>query len=159
MLQEHPVRPETCQGEPMDNLPVPSNGGPSAGWFADPHNPSGAQRYWDGTQWTGHVQGSPQQALVPSPSMYVVAAPIMGQGNGMATAGGTLGIISIVLVWIPLFIGLFFGWTLGILGIIFGSIGIAKAKRVGNGQGMGVTGLVLGIVTLLLTFVGVGTLF
>lgn len=31
-----------------------SNVTPPAGWYPDPHSP-GAQRYWDGTQWTAHT--------------------------------------------------------------------------------------------------------
>lgn len=77
----------------------------------------------------------------------------------MATTGLVLGILAIVLVWIPLFVGLILGWILGLLAIIFGSIGIARASKTGVGKGAGIAGLVLGIVTILLTFVGVGTIF
>lgn len=29
---------------------------PPAGWHPDPENPGGSVRWWDGTQWTSHVQ-------------------------------------------------------------------------------------------------------
>lgn len=29
---------------------------PPAGWHPDPENPSGSVRWWDGSQWTAHVQ-------------------------------------------------------------------------------------------------------
>ena len=32
---------------------------PAPGWYADPQNAS-QQRWWDGTRWTEHVQGTPQ---------------------------------------------------------------------------------------------------
>jgi len=145
----------------MDMLPTPSDGTVAAGWFADPTGPAGTQRYWDGTSWSEHVHTPPTYppTYLPSGMPTFVPAYVPASGNGLATAGGILGIIAIVLVWVPLFIGLFFGWTLGLLGIIFGSIGIARARRGLPGQGMAVTGLALGIVTICLTFLGVGTLF
>lgn len=59
-----------------------------------------------------------------------------------------LGIIGLVLFWIPIL-----AITCGIMGIILGSIGIKNVKdqpHLKTGQGMGVAGLVTGI----LAFVG-----
>ncbi|HUJ62044.1 MAG TPA: DUF4190 domain-containing protein [Kofleriaceae bacterium] len=67
------------------------------------------------------------------------------QGNGMAVAGMVLGIIGIVTCWIP-----FFGWLLALLGLIFGFVGMSKAKRTGVGNGMAVTGIVLGALGLII---------
>jgi len=64
----------------------------------------------------------------------------MQQKNGMATAGMICGIISILLCWLP-----FAGLVLGVLGIVFGSIGMARSSRLGVGRGAGVAGLVTGI--------------
>lgn len=36
-----------------------AHAGPPAGWYADQQNPA-MQRWWDGQQWTGHTQPSPQ---------------------------------------------------------------------------------------------------
>ncbi len=64
----------------------------------------------------------------------------------MATAGMVLGILGIVLCWLPLV-----GVLSGLLGVIFGAIGMSKAGRLGGvGRGAGVTGLVTGILSLLL---------
>jgi hypothetical protein len=80
-----------------------------------------------------------QQAYAPGP------APA---GNGMAVAGLVLGLLGLVLCWIP---GL--GWVLALLGIIFGAVGISKGNRVGRGKGMAVAGLVVGMIGLLLGIV------
>ena len=78
----------------------------------------------------------------------VVAAP---QGNGMATAGGVMGIITFVFVLLTPVVGI----TICVvpitmlLGIIFSHIGLSKSKHVGGmGKGMAVTGLVLNYLTL-----------
>ena len=42
----------------------------------------------------------------------------------------------------------------GLLGVIFGFIGIGRARKVGAGMGMAVAGLVLGIVAVALSIVG-----
>lgn len=64
----------------------------------------------------------------------------------MATAGMILGIVGIVACWIPLV-----GVLAGLLGIIFGAIGMSRAGRLGGvGRGAGVTGLVTGILSLLM---------
>ena len=65
-------------------------------------------------------------------------------GNGIAIAGLVTGILSVVLFWFP-----FLGVILGLLGAIFGGVGIGKANRVGKGKGMAVAGLVTGILGIL----------
>ena len=79
------------------------------------------------------------------------------QGNGLAVAGMVLGIITLVLCWVP-----FLNWLLALLAIVFGAIGIGRAGKVGRGKGMAITGLVcgavgaiLGVVILLLAVRGV----
>jgi len=68
------------------------------------------------------------------------------QGNGAGTAGGVLGIVGFVLSWIPI-IGIVIGWLLGLLAIIFSGIGMSR--KAPAPKGMAVTGLVLGILTLI----------
>ena len=63
-------------------------------------------------------------------------------GNGLAIASLVLGIVSTVLfcVW-------YLSIPLGVLAIVFGAIGGAKAKRgEASGAGMAKTGLILGVV-------------
>ena len=69
--------------------------------------------------------------------------------NGLATAGGVLGIIAFLLGWIPL-AGIFFGWPLGVLAVVFGGIGLSKANKGYNGKGLAIAGLVFGILTIIL---------
>lgn len=73
--------------------------------------------------------------------------------NGMATAGFVLALITIFLGWIPVL-----GWIIWLLGLIFSSVGLAKAKKVeGKGKGLAIAGLVIsliGIAFLILLAVG-----
>ena len=62
-------------------------------------------------------------------------------GNGMAVAALVLGILALVLCWIPLL-----NWVLAVLAIIFGALGIGRGKRVGRGGGMAIAGLVCGVI-------------
>ncbi len=73
--------------------------------------------------------------------------------NGMATAGFVLALITIFLGWIPVL-----GWIIWLLGLIFSSVGLAKAKKVeGKGKGLAIAGLIIsliGIAFLILLAVG-----
>jgi hypothetical protein len=76
------------------------------------------------------------------------AAPPYQQqpGNGLAVAGMVLGIIAIVLCWVP-----FLDQVLALLAIIFGAIGNSKAGKIGGkGKGMAVAGLIMGIIGMIL---------
>lgn len=81
----------------------------------------------------------------PPPHYGYGYPPQQQQGNGLAVSGMVLGIIGVVLFWIPVI-----GWILAILAIVFGGIGIAKANNGAPGKGMAVAGLVLGIVSIAL---------
>jgi hypothetical protein len=72
-------------------------------------------------------------------------APQQQGGNGLAVAGLVMGILALVLFWIP-----FLGILLGLLGLIFGGVGIGRANKVGKGKGMAIAGLVMGILGVLL---------
>lgn len=67
----------------------------------------------------------------------------------MAVAGLVMGIIALVLCWVP-----FLNWIMSLLGIIFGALGMSKANRIGGrGKGMAVAGLIcaiLGVVVSIL---------
>ena len=76
--------------------------------------------------------------------------PPQQQGNGFAVAGMVLGILAVLFAFIP-FLGVVFGVLLGVLGAIFGGLGIARAGQPGRGgRGMAIAGLVLGIIGLVL---------
>jgi hypothetical protein len=72
--------------------------------------------------------------------------PVTSQGNGLAVAGLVLGIIAI-----PASILTLLDIPIGVLGIIFGGVGIAKANKIGGkGKGMAVAGLICGAIGLIL---------
>jgi hypothetical protein len=61
--------------------------------------------------------------------------------NGMGTAGLVLGIIGLVLSWVPAW-----GLLLGVLAATFGAIGYSKARRgMATNSGSAIAGLVMGI--------------
>ena len=74
-----------------------------------------------------------------------IGAPAQQPGNGLAVASMVLGIIAVVLCFVP-----FLNWILALLAIIFGAIGNGKAKAGAKGKGFAITGLILGIVGALL---------
>jgi hypothetical protein len=98
---------------------------------------------------------APDYGFGPSPSQS--PAP-QEQGNGIAVAGMVLGILALVLCWV-----MFVNFVLGVLGIVFGALGMAKAKRIGGkNRGLALAGLVtgiLGIVAGVLVFVVVMSAF
>ncbi len=66
--------------------------------------------------------------------------------NGMATAGFVLALVTLFFGWIPVL-----GWIIWVLGLIFSSIGLAKAKNVeGKGKGLAIAGLIISLVGIVL---------
>jgi hypothetical protein len=89
-------------------------------------------------------QGAPYGYYQQQP--YGVAQP----GNGLGIAAGVCGIVAVVLCWIP-FVD-YVSVVLGALAIIFGALGIRHANaHGGGGKGMAITGLVTGIVALVIS--------
>jgi hypothetical protein len=73
------------------------------------------------------------------------AAPQESGGNGLAVAGLVLGIISLPAVVLSLL-----DVPIAILGIIFGAVGLSKAKKLGGkNKGMAMAGLICGIIGLI----------
>ncbi|MDQ2882793.1 MAG: DUF4190 domain-containing protein [Actinomycetota bacterium] len=71
----------------------------------------------------------------------MTTVPTAAPSNGMGVTGLVTGIIGACLAWVP---GL--GFILGILGIVFGSIGLYYASQgKATNKGMAIAGLVLGI--------------
>jgi len=117
-----------------------------------PYRPAQAQQPGNQGQQPGY-QGQYAQPVQPGqPYPYAAAgAPV---SNGLATTGGILGIVGFVAGWIPLF-GILFGIVLGILAIVFGSIGLSRSGKLPGamGRGMAITGLVLGILIVILKLI------
>ena len=67
------------------------------------------------------------------------------KGSGFAIASLVLGIISILLGWIP-----FVGWILVILALVFGILALIKIKKgEASGKNMAIAGLILGGISIL----------
>lgn len=94
--------------------------------MSDPNHPSGE---------------SPQQPPVGT-------GPQIRPNNSIGVAGGVLGIVGIVLIWVPLIGGL-----LCLLGLIFGLVGTSKGRKEGLPLGLAITGIVTGGVGVLIYFV------
>lgn len=75
--------------------PIPNTGGvsdlpptttPPAGWYPDPSEPS-VVRWWDGTQWTHHVQPAPQPEPVSSAPSWL---------NNRTAIAAVIGLVAIL---------------------------------------------------------------
>ena len=90
-----------------------------------------------------HPQPYPSAQPFAAPYSYPAAQP----GNGIGTTAGVLGIVGLVLAFIPIID--YVSFPLAVLAVVFGGVGISRAKtRGGAGKGMAITGLVLGLITL-----------
>ena len=97
-------------------------------------------------------QGAPYGYYPQQP--YAVAQP----GNGLGVAGGVCGIVAVVLCWIP-FVD-YLSIVLGALAIIFGALGIRHSNaHGGGGKGMAITGLVTGIVALVISILFLAVIY
>jgi hypothetical protein len=77
-------------------------------------------------------------------------SPIPTQkGTGLGVTSLVLSLIGLVVFsWIPV-VGVLLGVPLGLLGLIFGIVAVAKApSRGGSGKGLGIAGLALGIAAI-----------
>lgn len=69
------------------------------------------------------------------------AAPAPPKSNGLAIASLVLGIVALLLSWIP-FVG-FLGFILGIVGVVLGVIGLAKSHRILSAVGTALSALAI----------------
>tara|TARA_B110001469_G_scaffold49725_1_gene48398 strand:- start:60 stop:326 length:267 start_codon:yes stop_codon:yes gene_type:complete len=67
--------------------------------------------------------------------------------NGIGTAGFVLALFTFFFSWIPVL-----GWITWVLGVIFSSIGISRAKKIGKGKGLSIAGLFISFVGLMQLF-------
>lgn len=91
------------------------------------------------------------QAMQPMVGVPMVPMVPMGPQyqNGVGTAGGVCGIISLCTGWVPV-LGWFSGLVLGILAIALGGVGLKRVSSgVANNKGMAVCGIVCGAVGLI----------
>jgi hypothetical protein len=87
------------------------------------------------------VPGTPPPMPQPPHVIYQVAQPV--PANGLAVAGFVCGIVGAVLFWT-----VWGGIILGILGVIFGAVGLSKANGGAPNKGLAMAGLILGAVAV-----------
>ena len=84
-----------------------------------------------------------QGASTPSQTVYVQQAPAT-PGNGLATASLVLGIIALVIVFIPV-LGML-AWLCAPIGLILGLVALSKP----HGRGSAIAGIVCSALSLLI---------
>lgn len=143
---------------------------PRPGWYEDPEAPD-LLRWWDGVQWSDHdFRPKPLgddrqnrragQARVLFFWALAVALPFWLVPTALTfVPSPEIQTVGIILVWI----GFLPVLTLSVLAIVFGGIGLSRARRDGQGRGSALTGLIGGISVIaapgILTAVGVAVLF
>lgn len=142
---EYPVPPEYAPPgyqPPVSYPPPPPDPNQPAGAAAQPGYGYGQPGY-PGYQQPYPGQPSPYAGGPPAGGPYGYPPPPYSQyplpktGNGKATAGLILGIISIVFFWLS-----FFDAIPIVLGLIFGFLGLGESKRTGSGRGSAIAGIV-----------------
>lgn len=140
---------------------------PIAGWYPDPENPA-AERYWDGSAWTGQRRPGTPAYATPPPAPYGTApygtAPYgtapYGTPYGAPSRANGPAIAGFVLSLVGLFIALF-GIIPGV-GIALSAVGLSQATKraaageLRTGRGLALAGLIIGIVAFIGTFVWLG---
>lgn len=77
-------------------------------------------------------------------------APAKGS-NGLAVAGFVLGLLGLLMSWIPLVNIL--GIILGLIGAVLAAVGLAKSKKANAGKGLAIAGLVLSVLAVIAAIV------
>lgn len=139
------TRPTVLSGPVND----PSNSAPP-GWFPDPVGRH-EHRYFNGVSWTSDVSDGGQRFVDPIGSS---GGPAQATGrNGAAVVAMTLGILGAFVAWIPVFFVI--GTVMGVLALVFGVKGRRRAAIAGTGRAFATTGIITGVLALLLSIVGV----
>jgi hypothetical protein len=82
---------------------------------------------------------------------YPPFVPIPRKGNGLAISSLVLGIVGVMLSWIPV-VG-YFAFIIGIVGFVLGAIGIFKSHRI-----MSITGVVLNTLAIVFSVIAFASL-
>ena len=95
---------------------------------------------------------SPDQPYGPPGMPGAPQAPVQPPRNGLGTTALVLGILGVIFAIIP--VTFWLGGILGLLALIFGVIGSARAgKGLATNKGSAVTGLVLGVLSIVVAIV------
>ncbi|NQX24791.1 DUF2510 domain-containing protein [Curtobacterium sp. VKM Ac-2852] len=137
---------------------------PVAGWYPDPQDPN-RTRWWDGGRWGALAPQPPAPVSVPStdqaprppaPSEYrsvAVERPLRGRSariekDRATRAANPYGYAGLVLALIAFIVNVLA--IPGILGIVFGAIGLARAAQITGqrttGFGVSLAAVIVGLV-------------
>jgi len=88
---------------------------------------------------------SDTQVVQPAPTPQPAPAKA---SNGLATAGFVLGLLGLLGSFIPVInVG---GIVLGVVGAVLAAVGLTKAKKLGAGKGLAISGIILGVLALII---------
>ena len=138
-----PADPYATGGYPPTGIQSGYPGQPAYSGLPDPNLPAP----YDTSGYRAAPPAYPQPAYgQPAYGVPIPGYPLAGPRNGMGTAALVCGIVAI-----PLDLTFYGGVILGILAIIFGGVGLGRAKRgEATNRGAAMAGLILGIVALAL---------
>src|SRR5262245_48871221 len=153
------VPPGTPSGDaanlppPPPPPPQPGDVAPAPGWWKasdgnwyPPQPPPGSPAGWS--------TGTPPGAGYPMGTGPVGYGYVpQKQSNGLAIAALVVGIVGVLFGFIPFTFIL--ARILGALALVFGFVGLSRAKRVFTGKGMALAGVILGGLAVVLGIVGV----
>lgn len=138
---------------------------PIAGWYPDPQDPM-RTRWWDGARW-GQLAAAPQSASSPEPSFETAPRPpapseyrprvdgpavLRGRAARVAKdratrAANPFGWTGLVLALIALIVDVFA--VPGVLGIVFGGVGLIRAGQIAGqritGFGASLAAVIIGL--------------
>ncbi|HWM22908.1 MAG TPA: DUF2510 domain-containing protein [Ilumatobacteraceae bacterium] len=133
----------------------------SPGWYTDPAGRF-EYRYHNGAVWTSDVASNGQRYVDPLASTVPHRASVglvdhravagKRTGNGIAIAAMVCGIVSVVVGWGPYVF--WAGAVLAVLALIFGLVGLRRARETGRRKGFAIAGVVTGAVGIPIAAVG-----
>lgn len=74
------------------------------------------------------------------------------KGNAFSIVALVCGLLAVIGAFIPFVT--YAAWLVGVLGIVFGALGMKRSKETNTGFGLAVAGLVLGIVGTVIGLIG-----
>ena len=77
---------------------------------------------------------------------------VVKKSNPFSIIAIVCGILATIGAFIPIITWV--AWIIGVFGIVFGALGMKKAKETNTGHGLSVAGLVLGIIGTVIGFIG-----
>lgn len=139
---------------------------PTPGWYPDPYDLKESQRWWDGRDWSEAV--APQSA---DPSTLPGGTPTVDDvnfwsrlynkdldasvgGNAAASMSVLMGVLAIVTGVIPVMTAVLMSVAGAVGAIVWGLIGIRRARRTRVGLARAISGAALGCVVVAIASLG-----